>query len=184
MESEFIEICKNNGIFTRIVPCALELLYAKDSGIYNQEYNQITNINTDGFEQWLERLKSKNKLDGDNEIILEVLDQIYRKLISIENLINKNEIKLYPLEKKGFISALGHGVICTEIADFEVDVDYYLRFELPVFPKRIVAIFGKAIDRRVVKITKMHQKNIEDFDMYIANKEMENLRLKHNTKDR
>lgn len=179
MESDFIEICRKNNIATRIVPCSIEISYDKSSDIYEEEYIRIIDNNTDGFENYLEKLKSKNKIDEDSEVILEVLAQIYHKIISIEKTIHQKEDKLCLLEKQGFICALGHGVICTHSMDFEVGMSYYLRFELPVFPKRMIGVFGEAIDAQVLKITKMHQKDIEDFDMYIANKEMENLRLKH-----
>lgn len=179
MESDFVEICRKYNIATRIVPCSIEVSYDKSSDIYEEEYTQIVDNNTDGFENYLEKLKSKNKIDGDSEVILEVLAQIYRKIISIEKTIHQREDKLCSLEKQGVICALGHGVICIRSMYFEVGMSYYLRFELPVFPKRLVGVFGEAIDGQVVKITKMHQKDIEDFDMYIANKEMENLRLKH-----
>lgn len=179
MESDFIEICRKNNIATRIVPCSIEISYDKSSDIYEEEYIQIIDNNADGFENYLEKLKSKNKIDEDSEVILEVLAQIYHKIISIEKTIHQKEDKLCLLEKQGVICALGHGVICTHSMDFEVGMSYYLRFELPVFPKRMIGVFGEAIDAQVLKITKMHQKDIEDFDMYIANKEMENLRLKH-----
>lgn len=187
MESDFVEICRKYHIATRIVPCSIEISYDKSSDfysdIYEEEYIQIIDNNTDGFENYLEKLKSKNKIDGDSEVILEVLAHIYHRIVSIEKTIHQKEDKLCLLPKQGAICALGHGVICIHSMDFEVGMSYYLRFELPVFPKRMIGVFGEAIDRQVVKITKMHQKDIEDFDMYIANKEMENLRLKHK-KDR
>ncbi|PAF54282.1 hypothetical protein BKH42_01920 [Helicobacter sp. 13S00482-2] len=184
MKSDFMEICKANGIFTRIIACGFELFYDKASDIYEKEYMKIADMNADDFENWIERLKSKNKFDRDNEVMLEVLTQIYYKLISIENFINKREANLHILGKKSSVCALGHGIICIDSAELEVGADYYMRFELPIFPKRIIASFGQAISEQVIKITKMHQKDTEDFDMYIANKEMENLRLKHNTKDK
>lgn len=179
MESDFIAICRKYNIATRIVPCSIEISYDRSSDIYEEEYIRIVDNNSDGFENYLEKLKSKNKIDGDTEVILEVLAQIYHKVVAIEKTIHQNEDKLELLQKQGVICALGHGVICTHSMDFEVGMSYYLRFELPVFPKRMIGVFGEAIDGQVIKITKMHQKDIEDFDMYIANKEMENLRLKH-----
>lgn len=179
MEADFIEICRTCGIATRIVPCNIEVCYDEAIDIYEEEYTRLIDSNSDGFENYLEKLKSKNKIEEDTEVILEVLAQIYRKVVSIEKVIHQSQDELQLLQNSGVICALGHGVICVLSMDFEVGMSYYLRFELPVFPRRIIGVFGEAIDKQVIRITKMHQKDVEDFDMYIANKEMENLRLKH-----
>ncbi|PAF52121.1 hypothetical protein [Helicobacter sp. 13S00477-4] len=177
MESDFGETCRKNGFPTRIINYYFEIEYEKYSQKCEDEYLKLCDGGYDSFDNWLTNLKTKNR--GDNDVVLEVLAEIYKKLQSLENLIKHQDQKLIPLENKNFAMALGHGIICAEKSIFELEEEYYLRFKLPIFPERYIGVFGRAFEERIVKITKMHQKDTKDFDMFIANREIENLRTQH-----
>ncbi|PAF44313.1 hypothetical protein [Helicobacter sp. 11S02596-1] len=183
MEIDFSRICRENNFPTRIVPCCLEFAYGKPSEDAQQEYLKLGSQGN-GFDNWLENLKGKNRLEADDELILKAISQIYAKLNALENLIANKCETMIDLEHKGRLIALGHGVLCSAVASFEPLEAYYLRFKLPIFPERYMGIFAQAFDERILRVTQMHPKDMEDFDMYIANKEMENLRAQHNRKDK
>ncbi|PAF42687.1 hypothetical protein [Helicobacter sp. 11S03491-1] len=183
MGCDYGKICKENGIYTRIVSCCLNVWYDEVSKSCEQEYLKLADMGNDGFNHYLEHLKLKNKIQDGDGIVIEILTRIYQKLVHLENLIQHHEETFLPLKQEGIICALGHGVVCLENADFKRGQKYYMRFELPVFPQRYIGIFVEAFDKEILKITQMHQRDIQDFDTYIANKEIENLRIQHKRKD-
>ncbi|PAF49981.1 hypothetical protein BKH41_01395 [Helicobacter sp. 12S02232-10] len=184
MQFDFAGICRENGFPTRIVSCSFEFEYGRPSQAAYEEYLKLGEWGSDGFENWLENLKRKNRDESENELILKVLTQIYHKLNFLESLIKQQCEEFINLDNKALAGALGHGVICSVEKSFEPSKDYYVRFKLPIFPYKHMGVFTQAFDERILKITQMHPKDIQDFDMYIANKEMENLRAQRNRKDK
>ncbi|PAF47267.1 hypothetical protein BKH46_04075 [Helicobacter sp. 12S02634-8] len=182
MEVDFAKVCKDNGFPTRIVPCLLPLAYGIPCVDTFAEYQHLSTDGSDTLGKWLENLKHKANAssnafgNGENAVILEVLIQIYHKLNTLEALIKDQAPKLLALDFQTSIQALGHGVICANQGAFEPSQEYYLRFELPIFPQRYIGAFGKAFDTQILQITQMHSRDIQDFDMYIANQEIEYLR--------
>lgn len=181
MEVDYAQICKNEGVYTRIVYCSFYADYDENSQIYEEEFMRI-GTQTDKFEYLLENLRSRKGGD-ENETLVRILAQIYHKLENLENLIKEKENFYLPLKFRGNVVALGHSIICMENADFKVGKTYYIRFTLPTLPECVVSVIAQALNSGVVKIIQMHPKNMKDFDMYIAIKEMENLRIKKTKKE-
>lgn len=182
MEVDYNQICKNEGIHTRIVACFFRADYDENSQVYEEEFTRIGS-QTDIFGQWLENSKYHKNSD-ENEALMKILIQIYHKLENLENLIKEKEKPYVPLKYQGSVVALGHGVICMENCDFIAGKTYYMRFNLPVLPERCISVIAQAFDKKVAKIIQMHPKDMKGFDMYIANQEIENLRVKKTNKER
>lgn len=183
MREEFLDITHNAGIQTRIVDCLIEVSFEhiQNKESFLQEYELFGEKNNDIISQVLHTIPKEK--DTTSVLILELLAQIYQKLAKIEHHIDKSSDALLPLQNKGVINALGHGIVCCGNAEFVPNGLYYLRFCLPNMPYRFVAVFGEAINAKVIKITTMHSSDIMALDSYIANKEMEYLRQKRNKND-
>lgn len=178
MEANFAKICKEiAGIQTRIVSVNIALEYEE---IENEEkfIAEYTMLDHSSDNKHLQNLIAKNKNEEAGEAMMEILVEIYQKLINIENQLLSKKQNLIPLKNNDFISALGHGIICIKNANLIPNQDYYMRLKMPIFPERVIGIFAKAFHEEILKITKMHTKDIQDFDAYIAKIEREN--LKHN----
>ena len=170
-----VEICQMHRIQTRIVEVDLgvELSLCEDEKEFLDEF---FNLSYGGenlkriFEQWEYRDK------GENPILLEILFEMYQRIVSIEKTLKSSKDKLLELEKKDRILAIGHGVLWLELGTLEAERDYYLRFVLPGFSDRIIGVFARALSSNVVLITKMDSKDTQEFDHFIASVEMECIR--------
>lgn len=154
-------------------------LYLELSKIDNDDFLQVAN---DSF------IKSKlnnidsyiASIDGVNEAcpaVIKILSEVYRKLDKIESIINQNE-KDIAFSHKALTQKLGHGVLTTKNIDLEVDKRYYLKLNLTKIPFRSIYFFGEAIEKDRIKITKMHQEDVKDYDKFIVSVERESLRLR------
>ncbi|CBG40481.1 hypothetical protein [Helicobacter mustelae] len=170
------DFCKTRGINTRVVESAIAIELSRDDGAYLEEYHRLGAA--------YEKLKDWSAAEqGKDGLIVEILLELYKKIAKIERKLFGEEELLQRLEKKDQIAALGHGVMYLRDGNLVEGQSYYLRFVLPVFSDRIIALFALALSDRVLQITKMHPSDIEDFDNYIANTEMANIRAQKYLRD-
>ena len=54
---------------------------------------------------------------------------------------------------------------------FKEGVEYYGRVQMPVHPKRDIAIFFSAIDNSLAKITKIHERDEKEWSAYLTSRE-------------
>jgi hypothetical protein len=69
------------------------------------------------------------------------------------------------------ISDIGFEHIKLEKELLDEGMEYYMRVSMPVFPKREIPIFVKALDSRVAKILKIHDKDEKDWSAYMMARE-------------
>ncbi|WP_104696956.1 MULTISPECIES: hypothetical protein [unclassified Helicobacter] len=170
------EVCKSHQIQTRIIKCALEVEFSlcENEEKFLEEFHTLY-LTYEKSQRWFEALQNKDK--GENTVVLEVLMELYKKISSLEKkILKEEEQKLLNLDFKSMILALGHEVVWIESAVFEENKNYYLRFILPTFSDRIIPIFARALSKNALIITKMHPRDIQDFDGYIVAREMEQIR--------
>lgn len=170
------EVCANYQIQTRTIECSLEVEFSlcEDEEKFLEEFHTLY-LSYESSQKWFEMLHHKDK--GENTAILEILIELYKKVSSLERKIMKEEEqKLIALDSKSIISALGHEVMWVESGVFQKDRDYYLRFILPTFSDRIIPIFAKSLSENALMVTKMHPRDIQEFDSYIVAREMEKIR--------
>ena len=168
---------------TRLVDARLniefEILSDELNLIAEEEYNKITQMHNLSIDSWLNSLKSKStdcKCGGGSIILGEMLVQIYKKLEHIENLISGEELKYITLKNINFTSKLGHGIIVLNSNCIQPSNKYYARLFLPIFPARCVPLFGVAIESNVLRIDKIGDRDLKDYDKHIVNIEREMLK--------
>lgn len=170
---------------TRLVEARLQIeLQALDDSIAleaNKEYETITQLHGNSIDKWLSSLKAKSgdcKCGGGTAILGEMLVHIYKKLEHIENLITDSSTQYIPLKHSTHTTQLGHGVILLDSVHLVTESQYYVRLFLPVFPVRCVPLFAIAKDNGVLKIKKMADRDIKDYDGYIVSIEREMLKAR------
>lgn len=168
------EILQAQGIQTRIVPCEIEVAFAKakeNLEAYRKEFVALSQHRYGSITQWLNKNKSKNRLEDTDEVLLELLVELYQKVENIEQILLNKSFAYVPLSGEGIANFVGHSVLCMPENVFEKGQEYYLRIFLNAFPKRYVGIFAKAIDEKIVVFTQIHQSDVVDFDSFVAQME-------------
>ena len=69
------------------------------------------------------------------------------------------------------ILEIGFDHIKIESASFEETKEYYARIEMPVFPKREMAVYLKGITPNIAQIILIHEKDQRDWNAYVVAKE-------------
>ncbi|WP_230197917.1 hypothetical protein [Helicobacter cinaedi] len=167
-------ILQAQGIQTRIVPCEIEVAFAKaeeNLEAYRKEFIALSQHRYGSITQWLNKNKSKNRLEDTDEVLLELLVELYQKVENIEQILLNKSFAYVSLSGEGIANFVGHSVLCMPENVFEKGQEYYLRIFLNAFPKRYVGIFAKAIDERIVVFTQIHQSDVVDFDSFVVQME-------------
>ena len=173
MKDYFLNITRSLGIRTRIVECAIALEYecVESQEKFLQEYENLGQ-SSDILNK---ALQARQK---ENDVILELLIQLYQKISKIERMLLQDEQVFLRLESKITINALGHGILCAKNGNFAKGSLYYLRFCLPNISGKMIGAFGEALSDEVMKLTSIHTCDIDSLDNYIATQEIEHLRQK------
>ncbi|MGP1450555.1 MAG: hypothetical protein ACTTJS_05470 [Wolinella sp.] len=158
----------------RIVRVPLELEweeYGARSEAFEREFLLLSDLEDDPLGQWLRIAKAKGENRNSDDLTLKLLVALHHKIDTLTRLL-QNETREYPtLCHKGGVDAMGHSAIVMQEERFSPGVQYYGRINLPVFPQRIVPIFFSALDVKVAKITRIHDKDQREWDTYIASRE-------------
>lgn len=168
-------ILEERDIHTRIVPCELEVAFSKldkeNEAVLNKEFVTLSQSRYGSITQWLNKNKSKNRTEDTDEVLLELLVELYQKVENIEQMLRNKALQHIPLEYEGIADFVGHNVLCMPQDVFEEGAEYYVRLFLPVFPQRYVGIFATAIHQRIIKFERMHYNDAGDFDNFVAQME-------------
>ncbi len=169
------DFCIQNDIHTRLVEVSLDAEFSLDDGrsSFKDEYENLS-YGTESLKRFFEDLEHRDK--GENAIVLELLFEMYKRILSIEQRLIGDKSPFILLDKKDKITAIGHGIIWLNNGGLNVGEKYYLRFVLPSFSDKIMPVFANALSTNVLRIIMMNPKDIQEFDLFIATKEMERIR--------
>lgn len=165
---DFLNLCHQLGLETRIARCVLDIEVQEVQeidGKYFQEYIALNQIEESGIEKWLKLSKGRD-YEGD-EVMLELLVEVYKKLERLEQKLSIKENPYLPLELSLKTHSIGHGVICFEEELREGGL-YYGRIDLPIFPSKIIPVFFKMLTPLVGKIIKIGTMHNQSYDTYVV----------------
>lgn len=165
---------------SRLIKTILNIEYEKaqiKSEECAKEFSKLTQSDDDPIGEWLRIMRAKKgNLDNENTIVLELLVEIYRKLETLEQKVEKNTKTYLPLDNSSVISTIGHGCFMIDNNQLEENILYYGRVELPTFPTRIVPIYF-TYSNSLAKIEKIHARDEIEWDGYVASKERALIRI-------
>ncbi len=159
----------------RFVPAILTIYFEeieqnrKES--FRREYNTLSEYEEDSIGQWLKIAKARGETKETDEVLLNLLVELHKKIDNLTDLIKNEEKKLLSLEKTAEILEIGFDHIKVEEEIFVAHREYYARIEMPVFPKREMAVYLKGINPHIAQIVLMHQKDQKDWNAYVVAKE-------------
>lgn len=154
-------------------PLSLDFdLYSPRYDAFEREYVLLSQSVEDPALEWVKLAKARGETDDTDTVLLDLMIELYKKLERIEAKLDGKTPHYEPLTISCHIDEIGfeHLHIVTPLAVGEI---YYARADLPVFPKRIVPLFFRALEPHIAVIERMHDRDKADWDAYIVRRERE-----------
>lgn len=158
---------------TRIIAAPLPIAYEKigDGARFREEFDLLSENSDDPLSAWLKNLRARGKIMDENEPIIQLLLELHRKVDALHSAINNERKSYLPLENSAKLESIGHSLLIFACDSLESGAKYYGRLDMAVFPARKIPLFFEAKDSKTATITLMHNRDIVDFDGYIASRE-------------
>ena len=161
-----------DGIRFVVAPLIVHLeKVGEKEALFSKEYNSLSEFEEDAAGQWLKIAKARGETGDSDQVLLTLLVELHKKVDALTAIIKEEEKSLLALSDKQMISHIGYEHIMIEKEMLEVGQKYYVRVEMPVFPKREIPLFVKALSGTVAEITNIHEKDERDWSTYMAARE-------------
>ncbi len=158
----------------RLVPAPISLEYSKVSDneeLFKKEYQQLSGLDEDPINQWLKLAKARGETAETDDVLLNLIVELHRKIDNLEMILKNEKPKRVPLSNKADIESIGHDHFKLVLPKLEVGENYYARVTMPVHPKRDIAIYFKAIDNSLAEITKIDERDSKEWSSYLTARE-------------
>jgi len=158
----------------RLVPAPIALSFSQknvDEESYEREYHQLSSADDDPISQWLKLAKARGETSESDPVLLNLMVELHRKIDNLEMIIKDEVPKRLSLTENSEIESIGfeHFKLAQNI--LQEGVEYYGRIEMPVHPKRDVAVYFKALDGQMAEIQKMHERDEKEWAAYMTARE-------------
>mgnify|MGYP003598782472 FL=1 len=155
----------------RLVETSLNIVFSKgnsDDKAYKQEFMSLLMLYDDPLSLWLNSDKIRKQSQESDQVLLTLVAELHRKIDTLSMQLNNKNASHLQLEKKERINAIGFEYFGFEEACLVQGWTYYGRIDMPVFPRREVALFFEALSPYVAKITLMHEDDKKDWGAYMV----------------
>lgn len=158
----------------RLVPAPISILFSKmsvDKKAYEREFNQLSESDDNPINQWLKLAKARGETYDTDPVLLQLIVELHKKLDTLEMFLKNETPKRVSLTSKALIDEIGfeHFNLSEEV--LEKGRIYYGRVEMPVYPKRDIGIFFKALNPTLAKIVKIHERDEREWSAYMTARE-------------
>jgi hypothetical protein len=161
-------------IDVRFVNAPLVVEYEDSSERYDvlkREYDSLSEYEEDSIGQWLKLARAKGDTRDSDQVLLTLMIELHRKIDVLTMLIKEEEKELIKLPNIAKIEAIGYEHFKLEKNILAKDKKYYARVSMPVFPKREIPLFFKAISENIAQIVLIHEKDSKDWSAYVVARE-------------
>ncbi len=158
----------------RLVPAPIGLLFSEaglDEEQYLREYYQLSEADENPINQWLKLARARGDTSDTDQVLLNLMVELYKKIDALEMFLKNETPQRLSLMHKAQIESIGfeHFNLSEEFLD--EGSTYYGRVEMPVHPKRDVAVFFQAQSKTLAKIVKMHERDEREWGAYLTARE-------------
>lgn len=158
----------------RLVEAPINISFSEadaDRDSYIREYQQLSESDDDPINQWLKLARARGETADTDPVLLNLMVELHKKIDALESFLKNEEPKRVSLTYENAIESIGfeHFKLAEDI--LQEGVEYYGRVEMPVHPKRDVAIFFRAEDRSLAKITRIHERDEREWGAYLTARE-------------
>ncbi len=158
----------------RVVNASLTIEFEEVNDRYEEfkrEYDSLSEYEEDSIGQWLKLAKAKGETKESDQVLLTLMVELHRKVDELTSIVKNEEREFVKLKHISRIEAIGHEHFRLEKELFEPGKEYYGRIAMPVFPKREIPLFFKAVEKNMAEITLMHEKDTKDWSAYVVARE-------------
>ena len=145
--------------------------YDKRYDEFKKEYDSLSEYEEDSIGQWLKLAKAKGDTRDSDQVLLTLMVELHRKIDELTALIKNEEREFIKLKNIQRVEGIGYEHFKLEKDAFKIGKKYYGRIAMPVFPKREIPLFFKAVSENIAEITLMHEKDIKDWSAYVVARE-------------
>jgi hypothetical protein len=157
----------------------IELSLCDNEEYFKEEYNKLIESDEDPVGHWLKQAKAKGETDT-NEVLLTLIVELHRKIDNLTKTVKNEELIRLKLKHSIDIISIGYEHFKLKESILEVNKKYYGRINLPVFPQRQIPIFFISKDKDLAEVVLINDRDIKDWDMYVASREREIIRQMRN----
>lgn len=158
----------------RLVPATVEIVYDEeqlDAENFKREFYHMSEADEDPIGQWLRTAKARGDMSESDPVLLNMMVELYRKIDRLEHILTNTAPSRIELHHKGTIEAIGFEHFQLNEEKLETGKLYYGRIDMPIHPKRDIAIYFEAITPSLAKVVRFHQKDEDDWAAYMTSRE-------------
>lgn len=156
----------------RYVDAPLKISFTKNNDEkYKKEFDILGLSDEDSVGEWLKLAKARGETGESDQVLLTLLVELHRKIDSLSAYVKGEKMEYLELERTSHVRAIGYGHFQFSEEILEADESYYGRIEMPVFPKREIPLFFKALSSKEVKIFLLHERDEKDWNAYLVARE-------------
>ncbi|MBU0631986.1 hypothetical protein KKA17_05015 [bacterium] len=158
----------------RLVPAPISVVFSpaiEDEEGFSREYHKLSQTDDDPISQWLKLAKARGETSQSDPVLLNLMVELHRKIDNLEKFI-KNEVPVrIDLKSAVDIESIGFHHFKVKEKVLIPETEYYGRIEMPVYPKRDIGVYFKAIDTNIAEIIKMHERDEKEWNTYLTARE-------------
>ncbi|MEA2100747.1 MAG: hypothetical protein U9P72_11530 [Campylobacterota bacterium] len=158
----------------RLVPAPISLVFSKaitQRELFDREYQQLSDSDDNPINKWLKLAKARGETSETDPVLLNLVVELHNKIDSLERFLKDEEPKRISLTLEAQIESIGFEYFNLSQEILDVGVEYYGRVEMPVHPKRDVAVFFVAQSNTLAKIVKIHERDEKEWGAYLTARE-------------
>jgi len=158
----------------RVVNAPLVIEYEEADARYDEfkkEYDSLSEYEEDSIGQWLKLAKAKGDTRDSDQVLLTLMVELHRKIDELTALVKNEEREFVKLKNLQRIEGIGYEHFKFENDILTIGKEYYGRIAMPVFPKREIPLFFKALNSNIAEVILMHDKDIKDWSAYVVARE-------------
>ncbi|MBU0720878.1 hypothetical protein KJ877_06005 [bacterium] len=158
----------------RLVKAPISIVFSEagsDDEAYLREYHQLSESDDDPINHWLKLAKARGDTADTDPVLLNLVVELHKKIDALEMFLKNEQPKRLSLLNEAHIDSIGFEHFNLKEELLQEGTEYYGRVEMPVHPKRDVAVFFKALSKTLAQITKIHERDEKEWGAYLTARE-------------
>ena len=166
----------------RLIPAPLFIEFEEDNEKFKDEYARLGAEIDDPVGQYLKMAKARGETKDSDKVVMELVVALHRKVDEVLSLLKNETKELIELKYTAKVTHIGYEYFKIKEKMFIPNQKYYARLDIPFFPQREVPLYFIAIDEQTAEILIMHDRDIKDYNAFVAARERAIIREKKGIK--
>ena len=158
----------------RLIQAPISLVFSQvdvNQELFEREYHQLSESEDNAINQWLKLAKARGETSDTDPVLLNLVVELHNKIDALEMFLKNEEPVRVSLTAQAEIDSIGFEHFNLGDSLLEEGIEYYGRIEMPVHPKRDVGVFFKAQSETLAKITRIHDRDEQEWGAYMTARE-------------